>query len=145
MQAKPSVALCPIIFYNLQVWSVRQEERGDKMPAPEATVDEILEDMKALPPEQQEKMREALNLLVALFLMGQMSQIMEKTLTLMPDDMRHLRDVLNTFTLDIAGSEGRAKMVRSVRGKYAHLPTGSAAFAARKAEEIRLEDRRGRS
>ncbi len=110
----------------------------------DTTVEEILEEVKTLPPEQQETLREALNLFVTLFLTGAAVEIMEKTLTLMPDDMRHLRDVLNTFNLDIAGAEGRAQLARSVRGKYANLPTGSEAFAARKAEEIKLEDRRSR-
>lgn len=109
------------------------------------TVDEIVEEIKTLPPEQQEQLRETLNMCVALFLMGMAAtMIIEKTLTLMPDDMRRLRDVLNTLTLDIPDSEGMERMARSVRGKYAHLPTGSEAFAARKAEEIRLEDRRSR-
>ncbi|HEX8138302.1 MAG TPA: hypothetical protein VF544_11975 [Pyrinomonadaceae bacterium] len=111
---------------------------------PETTLEEIVEEMKALTPEQQEKLREAVNLLVPLFLFGEMVKIMEKTLTLMPDDMRRLRDVLNTVTFDFAGSQGRAQMTRSVRGKYAHLPTSSEAFAARKAEEISLEGRRSR-
>ena len=111
---------------------------------PETTVEEIVEELKTLPPEQQETLREALSLFVTLFLMSGMMEIMKKTRTLMPDDMRRLRDALNTITLDIAGAEGRQQMARNVRGKYAHLPTSSEAFAARKAEEIRLEDRRSR-
>lgn len=108
------------------------------------TVEEIVEEVKTLPPEQQEAMREAMNMLIGLFAVGAALHIMEKTLTLMPDDMWRLRSFLNTATLDIAGPTGRAQMARSVRGKYAHLSTSSEAFAARKAEEIRLEDRRSR-
>jgi DNA-directed RNA polymerase subunit F len=110
----------------------------------DTTLEEIIEDVKSLPPEQQEKLREAVNLIVTLFLVGQMMEIMEKTLTLMPHDMQRLRDILNSVTLDFAGAEDRAQMARSVRGKYAHLPTSSDAFAARKSEEIRLEDSRVR-
>ncbi len=112
---------------------------------PETTFEDIVEEIKALPLEQQEKVRDALNLIVALFMVGAMMNIMEKTLTLMPDDMRRLRDVLNGVTLDLAGPEGRVQMVRSIRGKYSHLPTSSVAFAGRKAEEIKLEYRRSRS
>ncbi|HLL88146.1 MAG TPA: hypothetical protein VK324_02470 [Tepidisphaeraceae bacterium] len=36
----------------------------------------------------------------------------------------------------------RRKIVNEVRGKYKHLKTSSAKFAAAKAAEIRLEDRR---
>jgi hypothetical protein len=112
---------------------------------PETTFEEILEEMKGLTPEQQEKLREAVNLIIAASVVGEMMKIMEKTLTLMPDDLRRLRDVLNTVTFEFAGSEGRTQMARSVRGKYAYLPTSSEAFATRKAEEIKIEDRRSRS
>jgi hypothetical protein len=112
---------------------------------PATTFEEIVEEVKGLTPEQQEKLREAVNLIVAASVAGEMMKIMEKTFTLMPDDLRRLRDVLNTITFKFAGSEGRTQMVNSVRGKYAHLPTSSEAFATRKAEEIKLEDRRSRS
>lgn len=36
----------------------------------------------------------------------------------------------------------RIALSRRIRGKYAHLPTSSNDFAARKIEEIALEDRR---
>jgi hypothetical protein len=36
----------------------------------------------------------------------------------------------------------RIALLRSIQAKYAHLTTSSEAFAARKAEEIALEDRR---
>jgi hypothetical protein len=34
----------------------------------------------------------------------------------------------------------RPTLVRSIRGKYAHVPTSSDAFAARKQDEIELEE-----
>jgi hypothetical protein len=70
--------------------------------------------------------------------------IMEKALSLTPDDMRRLRDVLNTITWKASAPDVRRRLARGVRGKYANLPTSSQAFAARKAEEIALEDRRSR-
>lgn len=36
----------------------------------------------------------------------------------------------------------RVALSREIRGKYAHLPTSSESFAARKADEIALEERR---
>jgi hypothetical protein len=111
---------------------------------PETTLEEIVEEVKALPPEQREKLREAVNLIIAEFAVGEMIRLMEKTLTLTPYELLALRDLLNTFTRDFAGPGGRAQTARSVLGKYAHLSTSSEAFAARKAEEISLEDRRSR-
>ena len=103
-----------------------------------------MEEVKSLPPEQQELIREAVSLLTVMFLAGKAMEIMEKTLSLTPDDMRRLRDVLNGVTWEMSGPDVRRRLARSVRGKYAHLPTSSDAFAARKAEEIALEDRRSR-
>jgi hypothetical protein len=116
--------------------------RQEKMSA---TLEEVLEEVKALPLEQQEKIRELVSILAVLLLAGKAMEIMEKTLTLTPDDMRRLRDVLNTVSWDMSGTDVRRKLARNVRGKYANLPTDSETFAARKAEEIALEDRRSRS
>ena len=41
----------------------------------------------------------------------------------------------------VAPTPQRIELIRAIRGKYAHLPTSSDAFAARKREEIALEDR----
>ncbi|HWS54929.1 MAG TPA: hypothetical protein VN228_12410 [Pyrinomonadaceae bacterium] len=108
------------------------------------TLEEVIEEVKTLPPDQREKIRELVQLFTVLFPAGAAVDIMKKTLTLMPDDMRRLRDALNGVTVETAGREGRAEVARAIRGKYAHLPTSSEAFAARKAEEIALEDRRSR-
>ncbi len=51
----------------------------------------------------------------------------------------HLRDVALT-TQEIA--KDRIARVRAIRGKYAHVPTSSDAFAKSKQEEIAREDRR---
>jgi hypothetical protein len=108
------------------------------------TVESILEEVKSLPPEQQEKMRELVSFLAVMFAAGAMIEIMEKTLSLTPDDMRRLRDMLNGVTWEMSGPDVRRRLSSGIRGKYAHLPTSSDAFATRKAEEIALEDRRTR-
>ena len=51
----------------------------------------------------------------------------------------HLRDVARVAQ-EIAND--RIARVRAVRGKYAHVPTSSDAFARSKQEEIAREDRR---
>jgi len=43
---------------------------------------------------------------------------------------------------DVLDREARTAELRRIQGKYAHLTTSSESFAARKAEEIALEDRR---
>jgi len=108
------------------------------------TVEEVVEQVKTLSPAQQEMVRELASLLAVMFAAGKMMDIMEKALTLTPDDMRRLRDVLNTVTWDMSGPDVRRSLARNVRGKYASLPTGSEAFAARKAQEMALEDRRSK-
>jgi hypothetical protein len=108
------------------------------------TVEEVIEEVKTLSPEERENFREFVETIALLFIAGHAMEIMKKTLTLMPDDMRQLRDALNKVTFEVVGPDIRSDMTRSIRGKYAHLSTSSEAFAARKAEEINLEDRRSR-
>lgn len=112
-----------------------------------ATLEEVLEEVKTLPHEQQEVIREVMSLVSAAYLAGKAAEFMElleKALSLSPDDMRRLRVMLNTVNWNISSADARRRLARGVRGRYAHLPTSSEAFAARKAEEITLEDRRGR-
>ncbi len=47
--------------------------------------------------------------------------------------------------LEAIEQEQRAELVRSVRGKYAHLGVSSEEVLQSKAEEIELEERRGKS
>lgn len=68
-----------------------------------------------------------------------LDRIIEEVRTLPPDELRLLREELDRVEVEV-----RAIHVRSTKGKYAHLPTGSEDFASRKAEEIELEDRRNR-
>ncbi|MCA1612901.1 MAG: hypothetical protein LC800_01860 [Acidobacteria bacterium] len=109
------------------------------------TVEEVVEQIKALTPEQQEMVRELASLLATTFAAGKMMEILEKALTLTPDDMRRLRDVLNTVTWEMSGPDVRRRLARGVRGKYANLPTSSEAFSSLKAGEIALENRRSRT
>jgi len=111
---------------------------------PETTFEEIVEEVKALPPPEKEQLREALNALGEMLLIGMVAQLLEKTLTLMPDERRQLTNLLNRASLDMMNQETKADFARSIKGKYAHLHTSSEAFAVRKAEEIELEDRRSR-
>lgn len=109
---------------------------------PNATLEELIEDVQGLTPEQKEQLREFVNFVIIAFTVGKAMEIMEKTLTLLPDDMRRLRDFLNETTFSLAGAEGRARMVRGVRGKYAHVRTSSEDFIAQKREETKREDAR---
>lgn len=106
------------------------------------TVEEVVEQVKALPPEEQEKIRDVVSQLVSLFLAGAAITIMKKTVTFTPDQMRRLEDALNNMVWETLDVDARRDLARSIRGKYAHLPISSDDFAARKAEEIALEDRR---
>ena len=63
---------------------------------------------------------------------------------LSPDEMRELRDVLDD-ALRQEELAGRAALVRSIKGKYAHLGLSSDAFAAAKAQEIEIEEREGKA
>jgi hypothetical protein len=47
--------------------------------------------------------------------------------------------------LEAIEQEQRAELVRSVRGKYAHLGVSTEEVLRSKAEEIELEERRGKS
>lgn len=109
---------------------------------PSATLEEVIEEIQGLTSEQKEQLREFVNFMIFAFTVSKAMEIMEKTLTLMPDDVRRLRDFLNETTFRLAGSEGRAQMVRSIRGKYAHVRTSSEDFIALKREETRREDSR---
>ncbi len=62
-----------------------------------------------------------------------LDKIIEEVRTLSPEEQQQLRELLERET--------RTAELRRVQDKYTHLTTGSEAFAARKAEEIALEDR----
>jgi hypothetical protein len=63
--------------------------------------------------------------------------IMEEVKSLTADERQRLLEALE--------QEQRAERVRSVRGKYAHLGVSTEEVLRSKAEEIDLEERRGKS
>ena len=63
-----------------------------------------------------------------------LEEIIEAVRALSSDEQRQLREVLE--------KEARTAELRKIQGKYANVLTSSEEFAARKAEEIELEDRR---
>ncbi len=69
-----------------------------------------------------------------------LDKIIEKVRTLSPDERQQLLKVLES---EIQSSEQarRLALSRIIRGKYRDLMSSSEEFAARKAEEIALEDR----
>lgn len=78
-----------------------------------------------------------------------LDRIIEEVRQLSPDEQRQLREMIERETYGHERSR-RAALSRAIRGKYAHLGVSSDDFAARKAEEVALEDRhtaarRGRS
>lgn len=79
-----------------------------------------------------------------------LDRIIEEVRHLSPDEQRQLREMLDREERPSAGDEyqtersRRIALSRTIRGKYAHLGTSSDDFAARKAEEIEIEDRRSR-
>ncbi len=63
-----------------------------------------------------------------------LDKIIEEVRALSPEERQQLREMLDM--------EKRTAELRRIQNKYAHLTTGSEAFATRKSEEIELEDRR---
>jgi hypothetical protein len=70
-----------------------------------------------------------------------LDRIIEEVRALPPDEQKVLREMLDK-EWRAAEQSRRLALSRTIRGKYSHLPTSSDDFAARKAEEIALEDRR---
>lgn len=63
-----------------------------------------------------------------------LDKIIEEVRALTPDEQQQLRELLDR--------EARTAELRRIQGKYVHLGVSSEDFAARKAEEIELEERR---
>jgi len=63
--------------------------------------------------------------------------IMEEVKSLTVEERQRLLEALE--------QEQRAELVRTVRGKYAHLGVSTDELLRSKAEEIELEERRGKS
>ena len=69
-----------------------------------------------------------------------LERILDEVRALTPDEKRNLREALDE-ALEADERARREVLVRSIRGKYAHLGLSSEGFAALKAEEIELEDK----
>ena len=72
-----------------------------------------------------------------------LDRIADEVRALSPDERRQLRDFLDR-TMKEDDAARQAALVRGIKGKYAHLGLSSDDFAAAKAEEIKLEERRNR-
>lgn len=68
-----------------------------------------------------------------------LDKIMEEVRALPPDEQRQLLELLEQET-HASERARRSALTRSIRGKYAHLPTGSIEFIALKRKETALED-----
>lgn len=70
-----------------------------------------------------------------------LDKIFEEVRQLPPAEQQRLREMLDT-ELSAAELEQRTRLSESIRGKYRDVLSSGELFAARKAEEIALEDRR---
>jgi hypothetical protein len=70
-----------------------------------------------------------------------LTRIFQEVRTLTSEERRQLREFLERQSPPSEAARAAA-LVHQVRGKYAHVPTSSEAFAASKTEEIELENRR---
>lgn len=66
-----------------------------------------------------------------------LEQVIEEVKSLTPEEQRQLREALE--------KELRTAELRRIQGKYSNVLTSSEEFAARKAEEIALEERRSQT
>ena len=73
-----------------------------------------------------------------------LERIIEQLQALSQEERQQLQKLLEGELSPKAAQTGPA-LVEKVRGKYAHVPTSSAAFARRKVEESEIENRRTRS
>lgn len=115
---------------------------------PAATLDEIVEqEARTLPPDEQMQLRDEFakyektsSSLGPLLIAGLLCVYLFKQKNLLThEEWQQLSEAFNRAATR-AGLSDKAGLVRTVRGKYAHLATSSETFAARKREEVRLED-----
>ena len=79
-----------------------------------------------------------------------MSQLMDEILRKvreLPDSERRellgiLNSKINSLAREPATRPAQLELARTVRGKYAHVPTSSDSFNRRKRAEVKLENRR---
>jgi hypothetical protein len=71
-----------------------------------------------------------------------MDEIIRKVRELSNSERLELLRILNSSEQRSATRTPDVELARSVRGKYAHVPTSSDSFNRRKGGEIKLENRR---
>ena len=116
-----------------------------------AILEEAIEEVRALPPEEQQQLGERAaglgGLIVAAILYAfllkegvrmSVSDLIEMISQLEKVDVNNLRG----GEVALLPPSRRATLSSRIRGKYAHIRTSSEAFARLKQEEIGLEDRR---
>lgn len=104
-----------------------------------ATLDKIIEEVRALSPEEQEQLRDMLNAMSQMMLMEAVVELLTQLRRLKPEEIQRMRDFMNRQP-PISEQTRRAIRSRAIRGKYAHISTSSDEFIALKREETRLED-----
>jgi hypothetical protein len=116
-----------------------------------AILEEAIEEVRALPPEEQQQLRERAAGLGWLIVIAILYVVLRKEgVRVSASDLIELLSLLEKVDVNKPRGEeaallpmsGRATLSKRIRGKYAHIRTGSDAFAQLKQEEIKLEDRR---
>jgi hypothetical protein len=116
-----------------------------------AILEEGIEEVRALPPEEQQQLEERAaglgGLVVAAILYA---LLLKEGIRMSASDLIEMLSRLEK--IDVNNPRGgevalltpsrRAALSSHIRGKYAHIQTSSEAFARLKREEISLEDRR---
>ncbi|MGA9996896.1 MAG: hypothetical protein WBP93_15870 [Pyrinomonadaceae bacterium] len=107
-------------------------------------MEEAIEEVRTLPPEEQQQLRELTASFGELFLMAVVFAFFSKELG--KPNLSEMRSLLVEFKTDIspanlAMQSQRALRASQIRGKYRDVLTSSEEFIARKAAEIAKEDR----
>ena len=116
-----------------------------------AILEEAIEEVRALPPGEQQQLEERAaglgGLIVAAILYA---LLLKEGIRMSASDLIEMLSLLERVDVNDPRSEGvallppsrRAILSSRIRGKYAHIRTSSDVFARLKQEEIDLEDRR---
>jgi hypothetical protein len=116
-----------------------------------AILEEAIEEVRALPPEEQQRLQELAAVLGRVTITAILySFLRQEGISVSVSDVNELLSLLEKGGLSEPRGEETTPTPRShsvtlsgrIRGKYAHVRTSSDAFAQLKQEEIELEDRR---
>src|SRR2546423_11049751 len=112
-----------------------------------AVVEEILEEAKALSPDEQRQLQEVLSMeevwkgIAGLLLVFGLLHVLEKRNVLSHEKRHRFYDLLNRAAVD-SGLVDRASVERAVRGTYAHLRISGEELAAHNPERLKPEAHR---